>query len=55
MKNINRIRLIIECLITILLLWVFPFNIERKLKLFALYVFFAADRRKIPEQNDSGL
>ncbi|WP_283650831.1 exopolysaccharide biosynthesis polyprenyl glycosylphosphotransferase [Ileibacterium valens] len=39
MKNINRIRLIIECLITILLLWVFPFNIERKLKLFALYVF----------------
>ncbi len=39
MKNINRIRLLLECLITIILLFIFPFNIERKIKLFALYVF----------------
>ena len=39
MTKINRIRLFIECLITLILLWIFPFNIERKLKLFALFLF----------------
>ncbi len=39
MRNINRIRLVLECIITIILLLIFPFNIERKLKLFALYLF----------------
>lgn len=39
MKNINRIRLLLEALVTIILLWIFPFNFERKIKLFLLFMF----------------
>lgn len=39
MNRINWIRLILEAICTALLLIVFPFNIERKIKLFLLYFF----------------
>lgn len=39
MKKMDYIRAALELCITILLLWLFPFNFERKVKLFLLYVF----------------
>lgn len=39
MSKMNRIRLGLEIFFTVLLLVIFPFNIERKLKLLALYLF----------------
>lgn len=39
MKKMDYIRMALELSITILLLWLFPFNFERKVKLFLLYVF----------------
>lgn len=39
MSKINKIRLGLEIFFTVLLLFIFPFNIERKMKLLALYLF----------------
>lgn len=39
MSKINKIRLTLDLICTIVLLMIFPFNIERKIKLLLLYIF----------------